>query len=72
MAKRTTDRLVEAGEQAYLKRQKIKHVTISTEEIKSSRQLQQLLTFDQNFGNFGHARHGTFGTLLREVNADAH
>ena len=69
MAKRTTDRPVEYGEQAYLKRQKIKHVTSSTEEIKSSRQLQQLLAFDQNFGR---ARHGNFGTSLREANADAH
>lgn len=72
MVKRTTDRSVEDGEQAYLKRQKIKHVASSTEEITSSRQLQQLLTFDQNFGNSGRARHGSFGILLREANANAH
>jgi hypothetical protein len=72
MAKRPTDRAVEGGEQAYLKRQKIKHITSSTEEIQSSSQLQQLLTFDQDLGDFGRARHGKLGTLLREANADTH
>jgi len=72
MVKRMTDRAVEGGEQAYAKRQKIKHVTSSIDEIQSSRQLQQLLTFDQDLGNFGHARHGKLGILFREANADAH
>jgi hypothetical protein len=48
MAKRTNERPVEDGNQVYLKRQKIKHVTSSAEEIQSSIQLQQLLAFDQN------------------------
>jgi nucleolar pre-ribosomal-associated protein 1 len=61
MAKRTTDRPVEDGDQAYFKRQKIKHVTGSTEEIQSSRQLQQLLAFDQNIGR---ARHGNLGNAF--------
>lgn len=61
MVKRSTDRPAEDGNQAYLKRQKIKHVPSSTEEIQSSRQLQQLLAFDQNIER---ARHGNLETVL--------
>jgi nucleolar pre-ribosomal-associated protein 1 len=61
MAKRTTDWPAEDGSQAYLKRQKIKHVTNSIEEIQSSNQLQQLLAFDQNIGR---AKHGDPGLAL--------
>lgn len=45
----------DGGEQAYQKRQKIAHVTTSAEDIQSSRQLQQLLAFDQDAGR---AKHG--------------
>jgi nucleolar pre-ribosomal-associated protein 1 len=55
MTKRSTDRLEEDGSQVYLKRQKIKHVPSPTEEIQSSRHLEQLLSFDQDIGR---ARHG--------------
>lgn len=62
MAKRFVE--VEDGNQAYLKRQKIKHATTnSAERIQSSRQLQQLLAFDQDAGR---AKHGvqSFKTFL--------
>jgi hypothetical protein len=56
MAKRDSE-AVENGDQAYLKRQKIKHVasgsnatTVPTEDVQSSRQLQRLLAFDQDPG----------------------
>jgi nucleolar pre-ribosomal-associated protein 1 len=56
MAKRPVEPVVDDGNQAYLKRQKIKHVpTTSAEDIQSSRKLQQLLAFDQDAGR---AKHG--------------
>jgi hypothetical protein len=64
MAKRPPSGLGDDGNQAYLKRQKIKHVTSSIEEIQSSRQLQQLLAFDQNLG---HAKHGNLGIVLCRI-----
>ena len=60
MAKRPSDLAEEEGNQAYLKRQKIKHVATSAESIQSSRQLQKLLAFDQDAGR---ARHGIIGTF---------
>jgi nucleolar pre-ribosomal-associated protein 1 len=59
MSKRTVD--ADDGNQAYLKRQKISHVAPLTavEEIRSSRQLQQLLAFDQDTGR---AKHGMYST----------
>jgi hypothetical protein len=50
---------VEDGNQAYLKRQKIStsgKFTASTEEIRSARQLRQMLAFDQDAGR---SKHGT-------------
>ncbi|TAQ86965.1 hypothetical protein B7494_g4722 [Chlorociboria aeruginascens] len=58
MSKRSAD-VVEDGNQVYLKRQKITQVSLSnpssTEEIRSARQLKQLLSFDQDLGR---AKHG--------------
>jgi nucleolar pre-ribosomal-associated protein 1 len=59
MAKRSAED-VEDGNQAYLKRQKISSTGASKtfnppEEIRSSRQLRQILTFDQDAGR---AKHG--------------
>jgi len=50
------------GHEAYLKRQKLSHgvkATTAREEIQSSRQLQQLLAFDQDAGR---AKHGMCAT----------
>jgi nucleolar pre-ribosomal-associated protein 1 len=57
MSKRPSDQPPQDGEDAYQKRQKIKHVTsaVATEDIQSSRQLQQLLAFEQDAGR---AKHG--------------
>jgi nucleolar pre-ribosomal-associated protein 1 len=55
MPKRQVEQQSKDGEEAYNKRQKIKHVTNATEDIQSSRQLQKLLAFDQDAGR---ARHG--------------
>jgi hypothetical protein len=54
--KRAPDTVMEDGNQAYLKRQKIKHVVSSAEDIQSSGQLKDLLAFDQDAGR---AKHGT-------------
>ncbi len=61
MGKRQSDSVVGDGNQAYLKRQKISHVTSSAEDIRSARQLQQLSAFDQDVGR---AKHGRFPTCL--------
>lgn len=48
---------VEDGNQAYLKRQKISNpgkVTVPAEAIRSGRQLQQILAFDQDAGRSKH------------------
>jgi nucleolar pre-ribosomal-associated protein 1 len=55
MGKRTSEKVEEDGNQAYLKRQKISHVVSSAEDVQSSRQLKQLLAFDQDAGR---AKHG--------------
>lgn len=55
MGKRAPEPAVEDGSQAYLKRQKISHVVSSAEDVQSSRQLKQLLAFDQDAGR---AKHG--------------
>lgn len=60
MSKRQVEQQSKGSEEAYNKRQKIKHVINTTEDIQSSRQLQQLLAFDQDVGR---ARHGMI--LLR-------
>lgn len=57
-----------SGNDAYLKRQKISHpnhapqtqIAASAEDIQSSRQLKQLLAFDQDAGRSKHGR-------LREI-----
>lgn len=59
MAKRPAED-IEDGNQAYLKRQKISNTGASKtfnppEEIRSSRQLRQILAFDQDAGR---AKHG--------------
>lgn len=56
MSKRGVEDLVEDGNQAYLKRQKIKHIpSVPAETIQSSKQLRQLLAFDQDVAK---AKHG--------------
>jgi len=54
---------VTSGNDAYLKRQKISHpnhtqtqVVASAEDIQSSRQLKQLLAFDQDVGRSKHGK----------------
>lgn len=57
MSKRPGEPGGEDGDQAYLKRQKIKHVSsVPAEEIQTSRQLRQLLAFDQDLAR---SKHGT-------------
>lgn len=60
MAKRSADEVID-GNQAYLKRQKITPVTIAakqtvSEEIRSARQLRQLLAFDQDANRSKHGK----------------
>ncbi|KUJ07055.1 uncharacterized protein LY89DRAFT_632091 [Mollisia scopiformis] len=64
MAKRPADEVVD-GNQAYLKRQKITQATkqTPTEEIRSARQLRQILAFDQDALRLKHAIH-TFKAFL--------
>jgi nucleolar pre-ribosomal-associated protein 1 len=57
MGKRPANPPTSEGEQAFQKRQKIKHVTTSAEDIQSSRQLRQLLAFDQDPNR---AKHGIY------------
>jgi hypothetical protein len=56
MPKREVDESADTGHQAYLKRQKIHHVSIASiaEEIHSPQQLAQLLTFEQDAGKASH------------------
>jgi hypothetical protein len=76
MSKRYADPKNADGEEAYNKRQKIKHVATATEDIQSSRQLQQLLAFDQDVAR---AKHGKLLTpdplpelLLIDAQASTH
>lgn len=58
MGKRSSE-VVEDGDQAYQKRQRISNVTKTTYtsvDIQSARQLQQTLAFDQDAGR---SKHGT-------------
>jgi nucleolar pre-ribosomal-associated protein 1 len=59
MAKRSAED-IDDGNQAYLKRQKISSVGTKApglaEEIRSARQLRQILAFDQDAGRSKHGR----------------
>jgi len=58
MSKRNPEDLGD-GHEAYLKRQKLSHgatIAVAQEEIQSSRQLHQLLAFEQDAGR---AKHGS-------------
>lgn len=59
MGKRAPNSTVD-GASAYRKRQKITHEIPAGEDVTSSEQLRQLLSFDQHLGR---ARHGKLGLL---------